>query len=445
MANGPETRGTASREVHKSSADTEKLNNLRETARANRAGAAESRHQRPDPEARAHAAKSEVNAGARKMAGEAKFKAFHEGSIVERSERANRTKAMLMDMRAGRERFQAKKAQDSRSNINPEVAARINAARPAMEQALAQERAAQPLPKRESKLNQEAGQPTAQAEAQQTVNQTEAAGEAQSQAAEAQSTTGSRTEKRLVNQQAEKEHLKKEKADKEREAKAEQEKVKEKFNKLIKNIQENAKQELELLDGQAEMIKNQLENNNFYNVLKNHKLKGELKGVTKEGEDLKKDTKERVSRLEKKRDERLAAMKSAAEKVSADYNKLIGKMESQIARSEAMIRASQRATIIREGLRGVGNLLGRAARGIGRGVEAGARLAGRGINAVGNAAGNFAGNVVSGYQAGRAEAGNNSTTTNAETPDNVVSLDEARRVREARQNTERQAPGPAAA
>jgi hypothetical protein len=145
------------------------------------------------------------------------------------------------------------------------------------------------------------------------------------------------------------------------------------------------------------------------------------------------------------RDERLAAMKSAAEKVSADYNKLIGKMESQIARSEAMIRASQRATTIREGLRGVGNLLGRAARGIGRGVEAGARLAGRGINAVGNAAGNFAGNVVSGYQAGRAEAGNNSTTTNAETPDNVVSLDEARRAREARQNTERQAPGPAAA
>lgn len=443
MANGPETRGTASREVHKSSADTEKLNNLRETARANRAGAAESRHQRPDPEARAHAAKSEVNAGARKMAGEAKFKAFHEGSIVERSERANRTKAMLMDMRAGRERFQAEKAEDSKSSINPEIAARINANRPALEQALAQERAAQPLPKRESKLNQEAGQPTAQAEAQQTVNQTEAAGEAP--ATELPSPPKYAAERRSARQQGEKAELQRAKEEKERKAKAEQEKIKEYYNKLIKDIKDVAEQRQEELGDRAKFVKSQLENNNFYNVISNRKLNRELKGIGKDSERLKENTREEVSKLEKVRDERLAAMKSAAEKVSADYNKLIGKMESQIARSEAMIRASQRASTIREGLRGVGNLLWRAARGIGRGMEAGARLAGRGINAAGNAASNFAGNVVRGYQAGRAETGNNSTTTNAETPDNVVSLDEARRAREARQNTERQAPGPAAA
>lgn len=261
----------------------------------------------------------------------------------------------------------------------------------------------------------------AQGETQQNADQTEAAGADQAKEAELPPPPKYAAERRSARQQGERAQYQREKSEKQRKAKAEQEKIKEEFNKLIKNIQENAKQELSKLDENANFIKNQLENNKFYNILNNRKLKGELKDITKGSEDLKRDTKERVSRLEKIRDERIAALKASAEKVTANYNKLISKLNGQIARSESMIVASQKASRLREGLRGVGNFLGRAA-------------------------GNFAGDFTEGYRTGRAEARQRAAAQNTgEQPDNVVSFEEARRNREATQNTERQAPGSATA
>ncbi len=417
MASGPEA-AKSSRELHKPSVSQETqsaLGRLAEHSKNN-----PGMDERISQELKASKSKAEVGQQSRRMAGEAKFKAFNESVDKSRQnwERATQLRDTMKDFRAGRERFQAEKAQGNKSNINPEVAARINAARPAMEKALAQERSNQPLPKRESQLNQQ----TAQSEQAKETQQTEAVGTGQTNLSELPAPPKYAAERRSARLQGERNQLEKEKAEAKKQAEKEKREIQQKFEKLIKEVQDKAKSEQAKLDEKSQSVKQMLEGG--VNALARVGLKHELGKLDKASEKLGRQTKESIKDLEKRRDGLLKEVEKSLEKRTKSLNKLLKETNRSIGRAEFAANLNRKAGSVREFLHNTREAAS-------KGIRAGAwELAGRAANAVGNRMNARAENI-------RAGGTNNSTEQS-----NVTSIEDYRR---RQQVPEQQRTGSAAA
>ncbi len=401
MANGPEA-AKSSRELHRPSVSQETQSALGRLAEhsKNNPGLSE----RVSQELKASKSKSEVGQQSRKMAGEAKFKAFNESVDKGRQnwERATKVRDMMKDFKAGRERFQAEKAQDNKSNISPEVAARINAARPAMEKALAQERADQPLPKRESKLNQQ----TAQSEQDEQVQQTEAVGTGQTNLSELPAPPKYAAERRSARLQGERNQLEKEKTEAKKQAEQEKREIQQKFEKLIKEVQDKAKTEQAKLDEKSQSVKQMLEGG--VNALARAGLKHELGKLDKASEKLGRQTKESIKDLEKRRDGLLKEVEKSLEKRTKSLNTLLKETNRSVGRAEVVANLNRKAGRVREFLQNTREAAS-------KGIRAGAwELAGRAANAVGDRMNARAENIRAGV-------------ANSAEQSNVVSIEDYRR------------------
>jgi hypothetical protein len=420
MATGPEA-AKSSRELHKPSVSQETQSALGRLAEhsKNNPGMSE----RISQELKASKSKAEVGQQSRKMAGEAKFKAFNETVDKSRQnwERATQIRDTMKDFKAGRERFQAEKAQGNKSNINPEVA-RINAARPAMEKALAQERSNQPLPQRESQLNQQ----TAQSEQAKETQQTEAVGTGQTNLSELPAPPKYAAERRSARLQGERNQLEKEKTEAKKQAEKEKREIQQKFEKLIKEVQDKAKSEQAKLDEKSQSVKQMLEGG--VNALARVGLKHELGKLDKASEKLGRQTKESIKDLEKRRDGLLKEVEKSLEKRTNSLNKLLKETNRSIGRAEFAANLNRKAGRVREFLHSTREAAS-------KGIRAGAwELAGRAANSVGNYMQNRANNLRQEQNRSRGYEVNG----------NVITLDDSR-IREATPQPEQQRPGAVAA
>lgn len=427
MATGPEA-AKSSRELHKPSVSQETQSALGRLAEhsKNNPGMSE----RISQELKASKSKAEVGQQSRKMAGEAKFKAFNESVDKSRQnwERAQRTKQMFEGLKQGRERFQAEKVQSNKSNITPEVAARINVTRPTMEKALAQERANLPLPQRESKLNQQPQQTeqTGQSEAQQNAQQTEAIGTGQTNLSELPAPPKYAAERRSARLQGERNQLEKEKAEAKKQAEKEKREIQQKFEKLIEEVQDRAKAEQTKLDEKSQSVKQMLEGG--VNALARVGLKHELGKLGKASEKLGRQTKESIKDLEKRRDGLLKEVEKSLEKRTKALNKLLKETNRSIGRAEFAANLNRKAGKVREFLNSTREVAS-------RGIRAGAwELAGRAANSAGNYMQNRANNLRQEQNRSRGYEVNG----------NVITLDDSR-IREATPQPEQQRPGAVAA